>query len=572
MGSSHEEAAAGGRNGDPDAALFVALRRLIEELDAEDFADLRAVGAPSGAAASASARPAVIGLTATMRRFAGLAESDSQPLRLKGLRGLAHADRLLALRAASLDQGASEPEPANVPAHRDDERAIRTIYRWSVGRVPGPSEIATWTTSLAEKANYPHFVNGMAEGEEARAGLLDPERQLTNGVFVQALFAVLLGRSPNAAEIERFRLQLRAGFSRERVALAMLRERLSAELAPDGQAASENSASNGGSVMAREEWDQRRAALAPSWREDVRPAPSALPVAAASGGSVSSRLVSVIAYTGPDGVDLRRSIEAVAADPWFAAHAELILLDDASPDDRSAALAEFAANRRDVFHWRFDVERGPARALNHAVAQARGRLLVRLDGAVAPREGGLARLAGLFESLPFADVVHPDVVYSYDPAADFAEVEAVGARSFEPLVTVHTLMSGDPLRHAPMWRKALHERVGPFDPQRGDGAELDFWFRCLETGRGFWKSSEPVGVRLLPDPGGVRRRGAAAVRPRRVMPDAILIDRADYRAALGVARAPEDEASRYVLAQRRLREVSAALNPSRTRPTPETAR
>jgi hypothetical protein len=224
-----------------------------------------------------------------------------------------------------------------------------------------------------------------------------------------------------------------------------------------------------------------------------------------------------------------------------------------------------------VFHWRFDVERGPARALNHAVTQARGRFLVRLAGAVAPREGGLARLVRLFDALPFADVVHSDVVYAYDAAGGFEEAEAIGARSAEPIVTVHTLMAGDPLRHAPMWRKALHDSVGPFDPLRGDGAELDFWFRCLEAGLAFWKSSEPIGVRLLPETGEGQGRPQVAARPRRVMPEAILIDRADYRAALGVAGAPEDEASRYVLAQRRLLEVSAALNPSRMRPTLETA-
>ena len=259
----------------------------------------------------------------------------------------------------------------------------------------------------------------------------------------------------------------------------------------------------------------------------------------------------------------------MVSDPWFAAHAELILLDDASPDEHSAALAEFATNRRDVFHWRFDDERGLARALNHAVAQSRGRFLVRLAGAVAPREGGLARLVGLFDALPFADVVHSDVVYAYDAAVGFEEAEAIGARSAEPIVTVHTLMAGDPLRHAPMWRKALHESVGPFDPLRGDGAELDFWFRCLEAGRGFWKSSEPIGIRLLPEAGEGQGRPQVAGPARRMMPEAILIDRADYRATPWRGRAPEDEASRYVLAQRRSARVSAMLNPVAHAAAPE---
>ena len=240
MGSSREEAAAGGRIGDPETVLFETLRRLIDELDAQDLAEVRSIGRPMDAAAPSSSRPAVIGLTATLRRFAALAESDDQPLRLKGLRGLAHAERLVARRAALLDQATTDATPANVPGLDDDEQAIHTIYRWSVGRVPGPSEVSAWTTSLAEKANYPHFVNGMAEGEEARAGLLDPKRALTNGAFVQALFAVLAGRSPNAAEIEHFydANSVRAD-SRERVALSMLRERLRAELEPDGKAAPE---------------------------------------------------------------------------------------------------------------------------------------------------------------------------------------------------------------------------------------------------------------------------------------------------------------------------------------------
>lgn len=544
-----QQDAADGPEAHADDATRGALRALIGALDPDDLAELRA--ALADPAASPARRPAAVALAATFARYAALSGSESRRLALKGRRGLAFAERLLAQRADALAQDASIADGEKPPIDR--ERAIRAIYLWAVGRVPETAEVAAWSENLPDAGNFPNFIIGMAESEEARANQLDPDLELTNGEFAQAMFLTILGAAPLAAEIEAARRRLRAGLSREAFAIDLLRRRLKADRAP-------LPAPPARSVMPRAEWEERRAALGPRESRDDDP-DAAAPAAAPDGRPI----VTAVIHVGPDDAGDGPGVEALVADPWFAAHGELILVDEAAPDERSAAFGAVAAAQRNVRHWRLDEEVGRARALNLALAHAHGRYLLLLDGALSPRPGALARQAAALDRLVLADVVYQDAALSYAAGVGYEEAEAIGALSSAPLVTVHTLMANDPLAEAPMWRRSLHGELGPFDPAGGEAAELEFWMRCLRAGKTFYKLSDPFGVRLVAEPWRAPDRRKALARHLDAMPEAALNDRGTFLRQLGDRRWPRDETSnRYQLTQRRLRDLAAALNPSRT--------
>ena len=538
-----------------DDALRASLRALIEGLDGDAFEAMRsAISEPSRDIAD-DASPATVALHATARRFATLGGSNRDVFRLKGFRGAALLERMVEIRAENL--GLNRAARHAAPAEPDEqELAIRNVYRWSVGRTPQPAEVATWSSSLAAGATFPQFVNAMENSAEAYNGLLDPESSYNFGEFVRELYLVIVGRAPLGAEIVHFRRQLRAGASRESVALSLLRERLrknrdEADPEPKDLDALDL---GGGATMTRADWS-RRLAQAPA--ADAYSAPTLE-------APVDAPLVTAIAYAGSTGPSLAPTLAALYADPGFAAFGDVIVIHDAASQAESDRLAALERRGAAVQHHRFEVEIGLGRALNLAVGLARGRYLVRLLPEVEPLPGATARQAATLESAPFADVAYGDAYRAFAETSSEDAMRA-GARGRAGLVTQHAMMRENALTDAPMWRKSLHDALGPFDPACGAAVELDFWFRCVSAERVFYKLNEPLGVR--------RGRGAAdgdearsvTTRHTAATPADVLSELSAFRAKLGLPAAQPSEASRYELAQDRLMRLSAAMNPARAR-------
>lgn len=543
-----------------DDAFRASLQALIESMDRDAFEVARVVTSEPDPEVAEYASPAAVALHATARRFAALSRSRDDALRLKGLRGSTLLARMMERRAEEfgLDgmvrRGAgSEPEP--------DERelAIRNVYRWSVGRTPQPDEVATWTASLAAGATFPQFVNAMENSAEAYNSLLDPEAAYNFGEFVRELYLVIVGRAPLGAEIVHFRRQLRAGASRESVALSLLRERLGRDrdVAEPAPASVDALDLGGGATITRAEWE-KRLELGVEAGEEQGPPPS---IQAPS----EAPLVTVIAYTSSGAASLAPSLEALYRDPGFAQFGEAIVIHDAAPEAESGRLAALDPRGATVQHRRFEVEIGLGRALNLAVGLARGRYLLRLLPEVEPLPGAVARQAASLESTPFADVAYGDAWRAFEGTRS-EDAFRGGARGRAGLVTQHAMMRENALRDAPMWRKSLHDALGPFNPDCGTAVELDFWFRCVSAERTFYKLNEPIGVRRGRGTADGNEERSVTTRHAAATPADVLSELSAFRAKLGLLPAPPSEASRYELAQERLMRVSATMNPARAKP------
>jgi GT2 family glycosyltransferase len=108
---------------------------------------------------------------------------------------------------------------------------------------------------------------------------------------------------------------------------------------------------------------------------------------------------------------LRHSLPALLASELTRSEWELIVVDDASPDDTALVAAEYA----DVVVRLVGQPRGPAYARNRGVEVARGEVVVFVDADVCVHADALSRMASAFR----ADVGLSSLFGSYDtePAA-----------------------------------------------------------------------------------------------------------------------------------------------------------
>lgn len=172
------------------------------------------------------------------------------------------------------------------------------------------------------------------------------------------------------------------------------------------------------------------------------------------------------------------------------------------------AAAEFSNIRVDVVADRI----GIYEAWNRAARTARGRYLTTMNADDLRRSDSLERQREVLDASPWLDVVYQDVLVSLDPESPWGVLEAIGARSTLPPVSLPVLLSYvNPPHNAPMWRRSLHDTVGWFDESFTSAGDADFWIRAARAGATFMKSRDvhvgyyvnPTGLSTRPETRGV---------------------------------------------------------------------
>jgi hypothetical protein len=160
---------------------------------------------------------------------------------------------------------------------------------------------------------------------------------------------------------------------------------------------------------------------------------------------------------------------------------------------------------------------------------------------------------------------------------------AVGVRSAVPVITPYNLMQSNSPHNAPMWRRRLHRDIGPFDTSYRSAGDYDFWLRCVQAGKIFFKVNDPhvvyfvnpEGLSTQPDTRGIDEANRARkehdhqlISPWLVAADEAFAQEIGRRAGLAV----EIEASqrrladwRYNSAQQALRQCSVASRGTKLR-------
>jgi hypothetical protein len=125
---------------------------------------------------------------------------------------------------------------------------------------------------------------------------------------------------------------------------------------------------------------------------------------------------------------------------------------------------------------------------NIGIANSSSPLITNLNADDLRRPGAICQMARGLDSEASFDVTYGDsLMVAGSPLESWQPRSSTQKRSHVGTFSVRDLMySGYNKPHcAPMWRRALHEDVGPFRQELRSSGDSEFWLRCLLAGKKF---------------------------------------------------------------------------------------
>ncbi|MDM0122289.1 glycosyltransferase [Variovorax arabinosiphilus] len=461
---------------------------------------------------------------------------------------------------------------------KETEAAIVKIYQMALHRTPGEDECAIWSSQVTTGSlQMEAVIEAIVTSPEAQLVRATDELvpEVPNGKFIQYTFEELLGRGPLVEEIAHWDHRISQGIlGRGHLVTNLFAQRANQMLVRDGEPDLHDPTSawimGTDRFISVREWQERAAAIPQNPAEpEIKPYPS---LAIAPGSDV---LVSVIAslYCGGDYIE--QFLENMTSQTLFP-RCELIIVDANSPENEFEVIASYMKRFPNIVYHRAATRIGIYEAWNVGVEMSRGRYLTNANLDDLRRRDSFERQAEILEKFPFVDVTYQDFYYSFDGNASVAKTATVGVKSELPIVTPYNLVRSNSPHNAPMWRREIHNDVGLFDASYRSAGDHDFWLRCMEAGKVFYKVNDPhvvyfvnpEGLSTRPNSRGVeegrrttKEHGRKLMSPRLLSSDEAFMD--GLREALGEDLAiTEREAAtaewRYMAAQKALRRASIA--------------
>lgn len=463
------------------------------------------------------------------------------------------------------------------PAANEIEALIVRIYQLALNRIPGTDERQLWARQVLEghlsAARLVEVIASSPEAAEVRArAQLVPT--VSNGRFVQFAYEYLLGRGAMASEIAHWDHRLNhQSLGRDQMALALFakcaEEALTDAAKPVPYDPSLAHVMGTDRFISVQEWQDKATSVPVD-------APRVVPIRYPSlelqpGGEV---LVSAIASLYRGGEFVEQFLENITSQTIFA-RSELIIIDADSPENEFAVISRYMERFPNIVYHRASTRIGIYEAWNLGVHLSKGRYITNTNLDDLRRVDSLERQAEILEKFPFVDVVYQDFYFSFEGHASFDRSAAVGVRSEVPVITPYNLMQSNSPHNAPMWRRTLHSDVGMFDASFRSAGDYDFWLRCVQARKTFFKVNDPhviyfvnpEGLSTQPNTRGIdeanritKAQGRRMISPWLLADDQAYIAEVTQRTGSDIAfsdAARADPDWRYVAAQQALRRLSA---------------
>lgn len=396
---------------------------------------------------------------------------------------------------------ASESAPTPKPVATEDIGEVGSIvtrlYRLILERTPSSDEVQAWSNEvLGRRISVAGMVEAIAQSSEAdmvrqRANLV-PE--VSNGRFIQFAFEYLMERSPMVSEVVEWDHRLaRQDFKRSQLVLQLFAHQATKSLTDAAQAPVHDPGLapwlGTNRFISVDEWQDKAAAIGVDYRP-IEPKHYAS-LGPHSSPDAPGILVSAIASLYRGGDYIEQFLDNITSQTIFTDHCELIIIDADSPENESVVIARYMERFPNIVYHRAATRIGIYEAWNLGVTMSRGRYLTNTNLDDLRRSDSFERQAEILEKFPFVDVVYQDFYYSFDGKAPFAKSAAVGYKSEVPVVTPYNLMLSNSPHNAPMWRRVLHDEIGMFDASFRSAGDYDFWLRCMQAGKTFFKVNDP---------------------------------------------------------------------------------
>ena len=260
---------------------------------------------------------------------------------------------------------------------------------------------------------------------------------------------------------------------------------------------------------------------------------------------------------------LEAFLENITSQTFFD-RSELIIIDANSREDETILISAYQKKYPNIVYLRMNYRIGIYDAWNEGVRLARGRYLTNVNLDDLRRSDSFEIQAAALDEHRFADVVYQDFFYSFDPTLSFEEVAEFDFKSNLPIVTANNQLCFNSPHNAPMWRAQLHEELGLFDTSFKSAGDHEYWLRCIEHGKCFFKLNDPhvvyfqnpEGISTSPDSKGAEEgRRLISKYARRLISPYLLMSRHDFAKTLGIRPewVGERKTSEYAAIQKELR-------------------
>ena len=172
---------------------------------------------------------------------------------------------------------------------------------------------------------------------------------------------------------------------------------------------------------------------------------------------------------------------------------EVLVIDSGSPQGESAICSEFAREYPQIKLIR--TEREPLYvAWNRAIPLARGKYITNANTDDRHRRDFMEVMVTALEHQPDVALAYADQFISHTENETFEQCKSRDARVRRwPDYTPQDLMLRCITGSQPMWRKALHEDLGLFNPHYRIAADYDMWLRLASKHR-LVRVPETLGV------------------------------------------------------------------------------
>ena len=509
-----------------------------------------------------------------------LQDHESPAMHAPVVRELKHLqERMLAaaeLEAMSVGGQPVATDAAAEPAMTVDD-AIRLVYETIVWRTPGPSEIAIWNQNLDGGLPFHEFLLLMSRSPEAKQpGTTIGLNNGSDGQFVQLAHEHTQNRGAGAAEVNHWLFQLENGSLSRSAVLSQLfmagvkwSEAMQQAAPHDGLSCRIMGTSRD---LTATQWARQAEEMSAA---DADPTPERAPGEArdkryAHRFRVQAPprvLVSAITSLYRGGTFIEQFMDNITSQEGFRDYCELVIVDADSPEGERDTIERYLADFPNINYIRINHRIGIYDAWNVAAQAARGKYLTNANLDDLRRGDSFMLQAGTLDALPFVDIVYQDLYYTFDPRLPFEEIARFGHQTTLPVVTAHNMVQYNSPHNAPMWRKSLHDEVGYFDTHYKSAGDYEFWFRCLQAGKVFYKINDPhvayyqnpKGLSTRPDSRGLMEALDVHKRYcRKLMPEEVIMPTEEFLRRLHPAGGGEmrRDRYRYAMAQDALRTVA----------------
>jgi len=445
------------------------------------------------------------------------------------------------------------------------ENLIINVYKTLLNRMPVQSEIEEWLNNLLNGVKFEEFFHLTFNCEERQIinSSVQQYENLSDGEFIQYAYMTVLNRGCNAREMYLWEKELANDRISKQDVLKLIFLDAVKLLSDERPTVHDGLSCN---IMGTSQHISIQDWIKKSYSNQKVDSVQTKYCNRFHIISEKKYLVTAIAslYCGRDYIE--KFMDNITTQTCFADCCELVIIDANSPENESEVIRRYMNSYKNINYIRMNYRIGIYDAWNCGVKVAKGEYLTNTNLDDLRRQDSLEIQAGVLDNLDFVDLVYQDFYYTFDINLSYEEIALYDYQSNLPVITKDNMMSFNSPHNAPMWRKRLHDEIGYFNINYRSAGDYDFWMRCLNAGKIFYKVNDPhvvyfqnpKGLSTSSDSRGVVESNEISKRFCKIfISDMLTMPFNEFCSKIGITDSLDDGSlNRYTMAKYALRNIA----------------